>query len=97
MVKRRFSHYARNTMHYPLQLSADVAQLVEHFHGKEKVTGSIPVIGSKDFAASVSFLFVEIKGSTREAKRSRPRNEVKGVPVIGSKDFAASFCVHKFY
>ena len=27
-------------------VSAVVAQLVEHFHGKEKVTGSIPVIGS---------------------------------------------------
>ena len=27
---------------------ADVAQSVEHFHGKEGVTGSNPVIGSKD-------------------------------------------------
>jgi hypothetical protein len=26
---------------------ADVAQLVEHFLGKEEVTGSIPVISSK--------------------------------------------------
>ena len=26
---------------------ADVAQLVEHLHGKEKVTGSIPVVGSR--------------------------------------------------
>ncbi len=25
---------------------ANVAQLVEHFHGKEEVTGSSPVIGS---------------------------------------------------
>ena len=25
---------------------ADVAQLAEHLHGKQKVTGSIPVIGS---------------------------------------------------
>jgi hypothetical protein len=25
---------------------ADVAQLVEHLHGKEGVTGSIPVVGS---------------------------------------------------
>lgn len=25
---------------------ADVAQLVEHFHGKEEVIGSIPIIGS---------------------------------------------------
>ena len=29
------------------EVNADVAQLVEHFHGKEKVTGSIPVIGSE--------------------------------------------------
>ena len=27
--------------------NADVAQLVEHFLGKEEVTGSIPVISSK--------------------------------------------------
>ncbi len=26
---------------------ANVAQLVEHVHGKDEVTGSIPVIGSK--------------------------------------------------
>ena len=26
---------------------ANVAQLVEHFHGKEKVIGSIPIIGSR--------------------------------------------------
>ena len=25
---------------------AQVAQLAEHLHGKEKVTGSIPVVGS---------------------------------------------------
>jgi hypothetical protein len=29
------------------QQNADVAQLVEHFLGKEEVTGSIPVISSK--------------------------------------------------
>jgi hypothetical protein len=29
-----------------LNFSADVAQLVEHFLGKEEVTGSIPVISS---------------------------------------------------
>ena len=28
------------------EIRADVAQLVEHLHGKEKVTGSIPVVGS---------------------------------------------------
>ena len=30
----------------PTTKYADVAQLVEHLHGKEKVTGSIPVVGS---------------------------------------------------
>ena len=30
----------------PLHQNADVAQLVEHLHGKEGVTGSSPVIGS---------------------------------------------------
>ena len=27
-------------------LSANIAQLVEHFHGKEEVIGSIPIVGS---------------------------------------------------
>jgi hypothetical protein len=31
----------------PRFIPADVAQLVERFLGKEEVTGSIPVIGSK--------------------------------------------------
>ncbi len=31
---------------FPLEREADVAQLVEHFLGKEEVTGSIPVISS---------------------------------------------------
>ena len=36
---------------YPQYIEiADVAQLVEHFLGKEEVTGSIPVISSQDFA-----------------------------------------------
>jgi hypothetical protein len=30
----------------PLNIPADVAQVVERFLGKEEVTGSIPVIGS---------------------------------------------------
>jgi hypothetical protein len=33
-------------------ISADVAQLVEHFLGKEEVTGSIPVISSLTFFGS---------------------------------------------
>ena len=28
---------------------AHIAQQVEHFHGKEEVTGSIPVVGSENF------------------------------------------------
>ena len=28
-------------------VSAHIAQQVEHFHGKEEVTGSIPVVGSE--------------------------------------------------
>ena len=28
---------------------AHIAQQVEHFHGKEEVTGSIPVVGSESF------------------------------------------------
>ena len=31
----------------PVSRSADVAQLVEHVLGKDEVTGSIPVIGSR--------------------------------------------------
>ncbi len=31
----------------PLDIKADVAQLVEHILGKDEVTGSIPVISSK--------------------------------------------------
>ena len=31
-----------------LELLAHIAQTVEHFLGKEEVTGSIPVVGSKD-------------------------------------------------
>ena len=31
----------------PLYRTADVAQLVEHILGKDEVTGSIPVVGSR--------------------------------------------------
>jgi hypothetical protein len=30
------------------ELDAHIAQLVEHFLGKEEVTGSIPVVGSRE-------------------------------------------------
>ena len=35
------------TGHLPLFLRADVAQLVEHVLGKDGVSGSIPLIGSR--------------------------------------------------
>ena len=36
------------TNHWPLGLWADVAQLVERVLGKDEVSGSIPLIGSRD-------------------------------------------------
>jgi hypothetical protein len=35
-------------------LDARVAQLVEHLHGKQRVTGSIPVVGSLERRAGAS-------------------------------------------
>ena len=37
-----------------LHFNAEIAQLVEHFHGKEKVPGSIPGLGSSFKARGVS-------------------------------------------
>ena len=34
-------------------VSAHIAQQVEHFHGKEEVTGSTPVVGSESFIVFV--------------------------------------------
>ena len=34
---------------YEAHTDAHIAQQVEHFHGKEEVTGSIPVVGSENF------------------------------------------------
>ena len=34
---------------------AHIAQQVEHFHGKEEVTGSIPVVGSVNFQYQFKF------------------------------------------
>ena len=31
------------------KIFAEVAQSVEHLHGKQEVTGSIPVLGSKNY------------------------------------------------
>ena len=36
------------TPHWSLLFGADVAQLVEHVLGKDGVSGSIPLIGSRD-------------------------------------------------
>ena len=38
---------------------AHIAQSVEHFLGKEEVTGSIPVMGSRYFAVRDSVVFAE--------------------------------------
>ena len=35
---------------FPVCFPAHIAQSVEHFLGKEEVTGSIPVVGSMEFA-----------------------------------------------
>ena len=36
---------------FPVSFPAHIAQSVEHFLGKEEVTGSIPVVGSKGSAS----------------------------------------------
>ena len=38
---------------YQGNVSAHIAQQVEHFHGKEEVTGSTPVVGSESFIVFV--------------------------------------------
>ena len=38
---------------YEACIDAHIAQQVEHFHGKEEVTGSIPVVGSEVFFQSI--------------------------------------------
>ena len=43
--------FATNRQLLPLILGADVAQLVEHVLGKDGVSGSIPLIGSRVFEA----------------------------------------------
>ena len=40
------SKSAQNRSHHPDLRGAHVAQSVEHLHGKEKVIGSIPIVGS---------------------------------------------------
>ena len=38
---------------YEARNDAHIAQQVEHFHGKEEVTGSIPVVGSEVLFQSI--------------------------------------------
>ena len=40
---------------YEACIDAHIAQQVEHFHGKEEVTGSIPVVGSINFQYQFKF------------------------------------------
>jgi hypothetical protein len=40
---------------YEAHTDAHIAQQVEHFHGKEEVTGSIPVVGSVNFQYQFKF------------------------------------------
>ena len=50
---------------------ADVAQLAEHVLGKDEVTGSIPVIGSR------LEITVAVVGVVRDSRAGRSRGEVQ--------------------
>ena len=48
--------WVRSPSPAPIQIGcafAHIAQQVEHFHGKEEVTGSIPVVGSEIVLQSI--------------------------------------------
>ena len=45
--KRSLFHFLHVRLYAHTSTTAPLAQLVERFHGKEKVTGPIPVGGSK--------------------------------------------------
>ena len=48
--------WVRSPSPAPIQIGcafAHIAQQVEHFHGKEEVTGSTPVVGSESFIVFV--------------------------------------------
>ena len=48
--------WVRSPSPAPIQIGcafAHIAQQVEHFHGKEEVTGSTPVVGSELFFQSI--------------------------------------------
>jgi hypothetical protein len=48
---------------------ARVAQLVEHFHGKEKVAGSIPAAGLSVKGRRKTFVFTLICNNSAQARR----------------------------
>ena len=47
--------WVRSPSPAPLGQSAHIAQSVEHLHGKEGVTGSNPVVGSRKQDAEIGF------------------------------------------
>ena len=47
--------WVRSPSPAPLGQSAHIAQSVEHLHGKEGVTGSNPVVGSRKQDAGIGF------------------------------------------
>ncbi len=63
---------------------ANVAQLVEHFHGKEKVIGSIPIIGSLSAELAKAYLAV---AKVAQLVEQRIRNAQVGgsIPPFGSR------------
>ena len=57
---------ALNALHFqPYRFIAHIAQLVEHFLGKEEVTGSNPVVGS------ISRAGLKVRGHRRQGENSR--------------------------
>ena len=51
--------WVRSPSPAPIQIGcafAHIAQQVEHFHGKEEVTGSIPVVGSEIVFQSIQYI-----------------------------------------
>ena len=64
---------------------ADLAQLVEHLHGKEGVIGSSPIVGFRSFQG---FLLSHPEaGRSRGTKRVRPRRAIGGGQLSRSRLF----------
>ena len=76
-----------STIHSPLVLRADVAQLVEHVLGKDGVSGSIPLIGSRvlrrrhDLRPSSPGEWICVPGRWREGEGLSPA-EGLGDPIL---------------